>query len=99
MKTLLLTALTFTGIALCAPQAEARDRHDSHSRSYHGSSRYSHGYRSSYHGDHYGYSRGYYYRPSTRYYYRPSTRYYSSDYCEPRRHYSRSPLISFLFGF
>ena len=101
MKTLLLTALTFTGIALSAPEAQARD-HKHHSRShdsyYGGYSSYGHHY------DRGCESRGYdtytYYRPAPRYYYRPSRSYYSSERCySERRHSFRPPLISFLFGF
>ena len=99
MKTLLLTALTFTGLVLFSPDARARDhRHHDRSHDSYRSSRY-YGY-SHYRRDcepRYYSSRSYYSEP--RYYYRPSRSYYSSDRCEPRRSHSRPPLISFLFGF
>ena len=104
MKTLLLTALTFTGLALVTPEAQARD-HRSHGRgydSYRSSRSYGYGhYRSDcaprYYSRRAYYSSAprYYYRPS---YYRPSSRYDYTDRCEPRRSF-RSPLISFVFGF
>ena len=100
MKTLLLSALTLTGIALCAPEAQARDRKH-HSYSYDSgrcdSRSDDYGY---YRGDYaprVSYSRSYYSEPV---YYRPAPRYYSSDRCEPVRYRShRSPLLSFFFGF
>ena len=99
MKTLLLTALTFTGIVLFSPDAQARDhRHHDRSHDSYRSSRY-YGY-SHYRSDcepRYYSSRSYYSEP--RYYYRPSRSYYS-ERCEPERRRSfRPPLISFLFGF
>jgi hypothetical protein len=96
MKTLLLAALAFTGIALSAPEAQARDRHHDRGHYSYRQSRSSYGY--GYHTYRGGYgSRHHYYRP-VRYYYRPSARYYYRDDCAPR-YYSRRPLISFLFGF
>ena len=102
MKTLILTALTFTGIALCTPEAQARDRrHDRHD---HGS--YGRGYSSYGHSYYRGgcETRGYYthsyHRPAPRYYYSSPSRYHYSERCVPERRYSfRPPLISFLFGF
>ncbi len=104
MKTLLVTALTFTGIALCTTEARDRgdrDRYDdrdsyrSERRSF-GCERPSFGYRV--------YRReceprrDYYYREEPRYY-RPAPRYYESERCEPERRHFRPPLFSFLFGF
>ncbi len=103
MKTLLLTALTLTGITLCTPKAQARDHkhHESDHRSYRCESRsrdygYSHGYDA----PRISYSRSYHCSEPS-YYYRPAPRYYYSERCEPerRRHSFRPPLISFLFGF
>ena len=105
MKTLLLTALTFTGLALGTSEAQARD-HRYHGRghdSYRSSRSYGHSYYRSdcgpryYSEPSYYSSRSYYSEP--RYYYRPSRSYYYSDRCEPRRSHYRAPLISFLFGF
>ena len=101
MKTLLLTALTFTGITLCAPEAGARDhRHyDSDHRSSSCESRSSdYGYYRSDYAPRVSYSHSYYSEPR---YYRPAPRYYYSERCEPerRRSHFRPPLISFLFGF
>ena len=101
MKTLLLTALTFTSLVLCPPEAQARDR------KHYDSSRYSsqcespssdYGYYRSDCGPRVSYSRSYY-RPEP-IYYRPAPRYYYTERCEPERRRSfRSPLLSFFFGF
>ena len=92
MKTLLLAILMFTGIAVVAPDAEARHyRHDRYygTRTYYHSG-YRHYPRRYYYSRHY--HRPYYYRS----YYRP--RYYYSDYCSPYRYYRR-PGVSISFGF
>jgi len=94
MKTFLLAILMFTGIAVIAPDAEAR-RYYGDGRHYYSSSRayYSGGY----------YSRRHYYRsyrPYYRSYYAP--RYYYSGYryggCYPSGYYHR-PSFSISFGF
>ena len=98
MKTLLLTALTLTGIALCTPEAQARDyrNHGRSHDSYRSSRSYGHSHYRSDCGPRYSSHRSYY-SSAPRYYYRSSSRYYS-DRCEPRYSF-RPPLISFLFGF
>ena len=89
MKTFLLAILMFTGIAVVAPDAEAR--HYRNGGRYYSSRTYYHsGYR--YYPRRTYYSRSYY-RP----YYGP--RYYYSDYgCSPYRYYRR-PGVSISFGF
>ena len=93
MKTLLFAILMFTGIAVVAPQAEAR-RYYRDGRIYYSSRPvrvyHSHGY----------YPRRHYYRsyrPYYRSYYRPSY-YYSGYNCYPYRYYRR-PGIPISFGF
>ena len=100
MKTLLLTTLTFTGLAFCPTEAQAKS-HKHHSNETYRCERPSHHY--SYYredcGPRVSYSRSYY-RPVSHYYYRPAPRYSYSDRCyTEHRHSFRSPLISFLFGF
>lgn len=102
MKTFILFALTFTGIAFCAPSAQAHDwrhrscHHDSYDSDY--SYREHNYYREEY--PRCGSYSSSYYAPAPRYYYRPSRSYYSSERCySERRHSFRPPLISFLFGF
>jgi hypothetical protein len=94
MKTFLLAILMFTGIAVIAPDAEAR-RYYRDGRHYYSSGRayYSGGY----------YPRRHYYRsyrPYYRSYYAP--RYYYSGYryggCYPYGYYHR-PSFSISFGF
>lgn len=105
MKTLLLTALAFTSLALFTPTAEARDHssRDSHHSSHHSYSSGRGDYGRSYDGG--GYYRHSYDREDcesrsyySHHYYSPAPRYYYSDDCQPRRSH-RAPLISFLFGF
>ena len=113
MKTLLLTVLTFAGIALCTPEAQARDvRYSNRGYSSYRAARslYGHGhyYNRGYHSPRYysygsryaypGYAYGSrYYYHPVRSYYRP---YYYSDYCGPRGYaYYGAPRISFSFGF
>ena len=76
MKTLLLTALTLTGIALCAPEAQARERkhYDYDRHSDHCESRSSdYGYYRDDYAPRVSYSNRYYYE-EPRTYYRPAPR-------------------------
>jgi hypothetical protein len=67
MKTFLFAMLTFVGVAICAPQAEARDYHHGSSHSYYrGRAVYGRAYYP-YHS--YGYYRPYHYYPRARAYY------------------------------
>ena len=95
MKTFLLTSLAFIGIAVCAPDAQARDC-DRYQRGYHSHYRERPSYGYSHHRSTYYYPRESYRRS----YHVVSPRYYRSERCYTERHHSyRRPLISFLFGF
>jgi len=102
MKTLFLAALTFIGVALCAPQAEARDYHN-HGY-YHGRPVYGRAYYP-YHRAYYGYHRPYYYYPRARHYYGG---YYGGYYpgyasyyggCGYPAYYGYGPRFAISFGF
>jgi hypothetical protein len=106
MKTLLLTALTFIGFAICAPQAEARDYGRHYNGGYYrGRPVYSRAYHPYYRS--HRYYRPSYYRSS---YYYPRARYYSGYYGYPRYYssyyggcgyggYGYGPRFSVSFGF
>jgi hypothetical protein len=94
MKTFLLAILMFAGLAVVAPQAEAR--HYYRDGRYYGRSGYYSSYR--YYPRRYYYSRNYYRPYYYRSYYRPY--YYSNHGCYPYGYgYYSHPRFAISFGF